>query len=197
MNKKRLRQQGMTLLELIVAMLIIGIALAGSVAMIQMANRFGMSAEFQSIAQWQSQNMMDRMRANSFAREAYVFGDSNWNIVDTRNFQYGSEKFKELYDGVKDTLNSEAATAVTCANSSACLPQEIATMDRAFWLRQLAQELPQGLGLIVRVQEEGKPNKAMPGAYAVIIMWRTAAPSEDAQASQDPQVHGVLIPFSI
>ena len=46
--RRQSQQKGMTLLEVLVSMLVIGLALAMSISMIQAANRYGETAEINS-----------------------------------------------------------------------------------------------------------------------------------------------------
>ena len=49
------KQQGMTLLEVVVSMLVVALGLVMSVSMLQTANRFGDTAEYTSFALQESQ----------------------------------------------------------------------------------------------------------------------------------------------
>lgn len=195
---KKIKQKGMSLLEVVVAMLVVGIALSGSLAMIQAANRFGLSAEFTSIAQQHAQSMIDRIRANSIAKKDYAFGSiSSSEITSLRDRTVtGANARHGIYTKVTGQANNKTSQ-VSCTT---CTPQQIAQNDIAFQLSLLSKDLPSGTATIaLDPNEGGNPNK-----FIVIIMWKSAPETTtnltEAQENNNElkaNSYGIAIPFSI
>ena len=71
------KQQGMTLLEVVISMLVVALGLVMSVSMLQTANRFGDTAEYTDFALQKSQLIIDTMRANVVAKDTYIISGIN------------------------------------------------------------------------------------------------------------------------
>lgn len=196
---KKIKQKGMSLLEVVVAMLVVGIALSGSLAMIQAANRFGLSAEFTSIAQQHAQSMIDRIRANSIAKKDYAYGSiSGQEVADLRDRTInGANARHNIYTKVTGQANNKTSQ-VSC--TTACTPQQIAQNDIAFQLSLLSKDLPSGTATIaLDPNEGGNPNK-----FIVIIMWKSAPETttnlndtQEKDSKLKTNSYGIAIPFSI
>lgn len=184
---RRSKQKGMSLLEVVVAMLVIGIALAGSIAMIQSSNRYGLSAAFTSIAQQQAQTIINQMRANNVARDTYlVYGATN--KAANNEPQYN---FETLYDNnliAQNTSNFKSKKGAACP--SPCdvkqAAKQMAINEMATWLTSLEQELPQGIGYVQKTPNEN---------YMVYVMWKASEAKSDEEVKL--KTYGIAVPFSI
>lgn len=169
-NKWKPKQNGMTLIEVLVSMLIIGLALAMSISMIQTANRFGESAEFSSSALRQAQNIIDKIRANKAAADKYEFlGGLTLKATDT---------FSDLY-------KVDMAKIPTC--SASCTPAEkVASEDLQQWRANLAELLPGGKGIIRRINDR---------RFDIVVMWHYNL--EYAELKDDSDAQGVRLDFAL
>ena len=123
MNKKRL-QKGSTLIEVMVASLILGIGLLGVISLQVKGTNSGQRAGFGTEAQILAQDMADRIMA-------YGFGSVGNNAGD--------------YAG---TNTDSAPTAIDC--SAGCTAAEAVTFDQAAWAALMADSaLPRGRGEVV------------------------------------------------
>lgn len=114
------RNRGFTLLEVLVALLVLSIGLLGLAALTTLGLRFNNSAYARSQATLLAYDIVDRMRANSDAAQtttSYVidFGES----VANQNCE-----------------------------TSACAPAQMALYDLGKWKTTLAQALPKGDGSV-------------------------------------------------
>lgn len=207
---KKIKQKGMSLLEVVVAMLVVGIALSGSLAMIQAANRFGLSAEFTSIGQQHAQSMIDRIRANQFEiakkdNKTYVMSNLKFTDAQLQSLQdrtiTGANAREALYTSIQTAANTYKKTSESCANAAKCESHEIAANDISFQLKLLLQELPQGIMAIGQQSDNGVER---PGKYVVIVMWKSASEtpspaSSESGSTSEPRLntYGIAIPFSI
>ncbi|MCW8944123.1 MAG: type IV pilus modification protein PilV [Sedimenticola sp.] len=116
------RQSGMTLLEVLIALLVISVGLLGmaglQVAGIKMTN----DAYYRSQATWLAYDVYDRMRANLD------------QAANTNNYRI--------------SLTDSAPTASNCATTS-CTAAQMVDYDLAAWKNTLAAKLPQGNGEIL------------------------------------------------
>ena len=185
----RRRQKGMTMLEVVVSMLVIGLGLAMSISMIQTANRFGNSAEFSHSALEQAQAIIDKMRANSAAAPTYGYigtavitptTDSNYDAM------YNAVANQSTYDtGISD-LVVECFTGISaddCASVGA-----IAKADMKAWSESLRELLPGGRGLI-NIRNVNNTN-----IFDVIVMWRNSA---ETDSDQNSSAQGIRVSFTL
>ncbi len=171
-------QKGMTMLEVLVAMLVIGLALVTGISMLQTANRYGDSAEFSAIASQQSQSIIDKIRANSVSASAYLFPESVPTTAD----------YSTLYPQV-DTSNIPASIACKTTAPAICATGEsVAKQDMQQWEDTLAQQLPNGRGAIRRVGFGTD-------TYEVIVMWHYNPESEPTGPT--PAAHGITVRFTL
>lgn len=179
------RQHGMTLLEVLVSMLVIGLALAMSISMIQTANRYGETAEYTAAALQRAQSIIDKMRANNVAAPAYVFDGgakgTNYNAL------YGKLDMGKIPNDLKCQIEGVASTAPALVNCNNYLEQ--AKQDMVSWSNELQQNLPGGKGMIRR---NGS-------GYEIIVMWNYVPESEAAQASaaSSDLANGITVRFSL
>ncbi|HXE78970.1 MAG TPA: type IV pilus modification protein PilV [Rhodanobacter sp.] len=110
------RQRGVSLIEVLVAVMIFSIGLVGLAGLLIMATRSNQAAYLRTQVTFLAHNMADRMSANPMA----------------------------VWDGSYNSTGYPVATTVTtkCDNSSPCTPDDLATHDMQMWSSQLAAFLP-------------------------------------------------------
>ncbi len=123
----RLRQGGASLLEVLIAVLIMSFGLLALGGLAAASVQYSKMAQYQTIGTQLAGDYGDRMRGNvdGFAAAAY-------------------DK-KDVY-----SASATLVTVPTCAVSTACTPAEIASIDRAEWINSLKQRLPGGDAYIER-----------------------------------------------
>jgi len=109
------RQRGVSLIEVMMAVLIFSVGLIGLASLMVMSTRSNHAAYLRTQVTFLASNMADRMSANPEAvwRESY---DSNAYPV--------------------------AAATVGCGSGAACTPAELAVHDQQLWSSQLRTFLP-------------------------------------------------------
>lgn len=70
----RYRESGMTLLEVLISMLVVGTGLAMTISMLYASNRYGNAAEYRAIAINDMRSIIDSMRANKLGAIVYTGG---------------------------------------------------------------------------------------------------------------------------
>lgn len=172
------QQKGMTLIEVLVSMLVIGLALAMSISMIQTANRYGASAEYSAAGLQQAQSIIDKMRANKIGAPAYLFasGASAGGSYDAW-YKVDMEKIpNDLVCGDDDQCKGVLA---------------VAKADMEQWKVALESLLPGGKGVI-------RETAAGSGSYQVIVMWKYNPESEARNAEgNNPDANGITVNFSL
>lgn len=173
------RQQGMTLLEIVVSMLIVALGLAMSVSMIQTANRFGDTAEYTAFAQQKSQFIIDAMRANNIARDTYLLNqdraDPNVKILD----------YKQLYDSLSGIYDvGDITSYLKCKTSNCTEAEKTAKEDMQAWVNAI-RTLPGGRGII----------RQSDGQYEIVVMWSHV--SETSQSNAAVPVQGTRVWFTL
>ena len=134
MNPTRIRdgaQRGFTLLEVLIAIVIVSIGLLGVAAMQASTLKNAGSSKYRSAAITMTSDMSDRLRANLEG-------------VMTGNFVVGSG-----YNRPRTTLTDTAYTTPKAAcRSSGCVPADMVLDDLASWQARLAATLPRGAGVV-------------------------------------------------
>ena len=120
-----LRQQGLTLIEVMIALAVFSFGLLALAALMASGLKYNTSALHRSYATSQAYDMADRMRANSQGLE---FGYYN-NL------------------GASSTLPNCVSFVSEC-ESTECLPQAMALYDARQWNNYNACLLPQGSGTV-------------------------------------------------
>ncbi|MCO5975943.1 type IV pilus modification protein PilV [Ideonella oryzae] len=119
------RVRGATLVEVLVAILIVSIGMLAMAGLLGNATRFGKTAEFRAIATLLASDMADRMRANFGAPAGAVYAKVTPSI---------------LAKGIP--------AAADCVNPDVCTQTEMAAQDVAAWEAALFKALPSGTGYI-------------------------------------------------
>lgn len=118
----RRRVAGASLIEVLVAILVVSLGILAMAGLLGVATRFGKTTEFRSVATLLAADMADRMRANYTGRANYFLNNA--------------------------TLALGAPAAVACANPAACTAAEMSAVDLAAWQATLYKSLPNGTGYI-------------------------------------------------
>lgn len=126
-------QLGFNLIEVMIALLVLSIGLAGVAALLTTGMRTTGIANFSSLTTTHIQTGVEMMRANL---DAYMAG---WYA--------GSNTSSDSYDNVE------------CTGSSGCTSEEQAANDYASWRERIAASLPDGRGYICMdsTPEDGQP----------------------------------------
>lgn len=113
---KRSPQRGVSLIEVLVAVMIFSIGLVGLAGLLIMATHSNQAAYLRTQATFMAHNMADRMGANPVA----------------------------VWDGSYNSSGYPVATSVTtaCDSTSPCTPDDVAAHDMQMWSTQLAAFLP-------------------------------------------------------
>ena len=120
---RRHENNGFSLLEVLIALLVLSIGLIGLAGMLVVSVRTNHSAYLRTQASFLAQSMADRMRAN-------VLGV--WKVA---------------YDGTYNA-STGGSTTTTCLNTTLCGYAGVATRDGLIWSNQLASFLPNPTGTI-------------------------------------------------
>ena len=179
------KQKGMSLIEVLVSMLVVGLALVTSISMIQSANRFGNSAEYSSSALIQAQAIIDKVRANKIGVDSYIFTSGvTAGEIDTAVLTFN---YDVIFNKIKmaDIPNSLAAT---CSRTP-CTPESVSTArtDMIQWAENLDETLPEGKGILRLID-------ANRGSYEVVVMWRNIA---ETDANPVASAQGIHLRFSL
>lgn len=116
-----MKSQGFTLIEILVAMLVLSIGFLGLAGLQATSMRNNNSANLRSIASLQVYDMVDRMRSNPVG----------------------------VSQGSYNNLNGIPNNAPSCGIGANCNPASIAQMDTAEWNSTNANLLPSGQGTVV------------------------------------------------
>ncbi len=121
------QEEGFTLLEVLVSVLVFSFGLLGIAGMMTISVRNNHNGYLRSQANFLAENMMDRMRANPTAL---------WN---------------DWYAG------QAATGATVCDLAAPCTFQDLAAFDMEQWAQSLQVSLPNGIGNIACVSNEALP----------------------------------------
>ena len=117
---RHIRQSGFTMVEVLVALVVLAIGLLGIAALYLNSLQSGRTAIYRTQAVNLASDLADRIRANRTARTAY------------------------------DTLFADAEVAVAgCDTTGGCIDTDLASTDLARWKGTLGQLLPNGQGQVV------------------------------------------------
>lgn len=156
------RVRGITLIEVLVAVLVLGIGLLGVASLQSRGLRMNMNSHVRGQATILAQDMLERMRANPDAFEAGDYDSSGGagNAGDSGDY---------------DTCNPD-----TAPGGGGCDPATMASSDLHAWSDALDDRLPQGEGVVCvdSTPEDGSRPSAgdaeCDGAgdvYAVKVWW--------------------------
>jgi len=118
------KQKGFSLLEVMIAMVILSIGLLGLAGLMAQSTQFNNSAQYRTQATYLAYDMLDRMRANPTEAR-----DPNLNY----NMNFG------------ETPGTTTCFATTCSSS------QLATADKDQWLSSVQDLLPGGDGKVTHI----------------------------------------------
>lgn len=121
-------QEGLSLLEVMIAVAVFSIGLLGTAGMLITAARANQSAYLRTQATFLANNMAERMRANPIGV---------WN---------------DAYNG---TDYPERTRPPECGSGQSCSPAEVARRDRSLWSDMLRSHLPGVAGSIIHCDKSG------------------------------------------
>jgi type IV pilus assembly protein PilV len=120
--QRQRKQDGFTLLEVLIALLVLSIGLLGLAALQTIGLRSSQMANMRTVATQKAYDISDRMRANQAG-------------LDAENY----------VQAVTDTVTVPEVNCIT----TACTPAQMATFDLASWLNEVIR-LPGGRGGVAR-----------------------------------------------
>ncbi len=163
--KLRKSQQGSSLIEVLITMLIVAVGLLGAGGMQIASTRYQQTAFMRSQAIVQAQFIAEKIRANN----AVV-----WNAAAPDNEKYLAP---DSY-AAAGTLPTDPACGMT--SGSTCTGRQAAIKDLRDW-RQSVAALPGGRGSIVAITSGGATDQM---ARTVVVMWQEKQDNEvDANAA--------------
>lgn len=126
-NSKRTRQDGMTLVEVLVTLVILAFSLLGIAGMLMFSNKANNSSYAKQQAVQCVYDIFDRIRANSTSA---INGNYNINNIGS--------------NGIPTTVS----TPSPLCDASVCTPTQMAAYDTWYWLNYDVSKLPSGSGSI-------------------------------------------------
>lgn len=143
----RHRSRGASLVEVLVAIVVLSVALVGAAGVQMQSMKLGQVSQQRATAVQQASALIERMRANVAAAAAspspYVF-DAQYANIPQAMIDMGT---------------------IPACTAGACSPQDLAKNQLHGWLTGLAQTIPGGRGNVTRLTNvDGAP-------YAVTVMW--------------------------
>jgi type IV pilus assembly protein PilV len=155
---------GVSLIEVLVAMLVVSMGVLAVAGLLATASRYGKTSEYRAVATLLASDIVDRIRANKPALKPGAGGDvAAYNMV--ADYESWSEKPAD-FDG--------------CALADSCTPAEIALQDRAEWGQAVFNSLPGGAAFVQLTDDPA----AIPAAD-VWIAWIDPDASEDEAKADD------------
>jgi type IV pilus assembly protein PilV len=139
---------GFTLVEVLVALLILGVGILGTAALLTASLRTERSALLHTHAANLVEDLAQRIRANAGAGAAYDLS------------------------GYVSTPVSRACAAFGTSAGRNCTPAELAEDDLAQWLASLAATLPIGSPPLARVEYLGGAIRNDPDRYRISVSWQ-------------------------
>jgi len=153
---KRRVTAGFSLLEVLIALVILSVGLLGIAALISTALKSNGSAYMRTQATALAYNIIDRMRANLPAADL------------------GS------YDTPMPAAPSAATSSPTTCTGAPCASAALASYDIAQWEYDLKTQLPQGMGAIAATTAGGIV------AVTVTVLWNDSRAHDSLQKSGAP-----------
>lgn len=153
MKQIKLNSSGFTLLEVMIALLVLSMGLAGIASLLTTGMRSTSTANLRSIAITHSQSGAEMMRANLEAyQDAWYVGDNT---------------------------TGEPSGQSTCGGTNGCSGEEQANNDYVAWRAKITETMPDGRGYIC---VDSSPDDGQPGGLGcdnigntvIKIFWRDA-----------------------
>lgn len=157
--------RGFTLVEVLVALLVLAFGLLGAASLQTFAMRNTHSADSRSVALYLAYDIIDRIHANAYSC-----------TQGSAHPAAGSSGFPgDCYDLVSTPASynnfSASPPASTCFGSSVtCTPAQLAAADLWSWQQNVAAQLPGGEGVVCNdnTPADGQPSWANGGAHSAL-----------------------------
>ncbi len=152
-------QQGATLIEALVTMLVVAIGLLGVAALLLASTRFQQTSTFRTEAIQQMDFIVEKMRVNN-------------TVLSTASLAAAQANPEGAYlaaDAYGDAASLPANPGCGLSLQPACTAAQAAQRDLREWRESLDQALPGGRGAIFPVVAGGATE---PNARRVVVMWR-------------------------
>lgn len=153
------RQQGATLIETLVTMVVVALGLLGVASLLLASTRFQQTSTFRTEAIQQMDFIVEKMRVNNF-------------VLSTANLAAAIAAPETAYlaaDAYADADGLPADPACGLGGLPVCTPAQAAQRDLREWRESLDQALPGGRGAIFPVAAGGATE---PNTRRVVVMWR-------------------------
>lgn len=165
-------QQGMSLLEVLVSIIIIAIGMLGIASMLLISNQANNSSYMKQQAIQNIYNIFDKIKANS---QAAINGNYNISNISASG------------------PTSVSTPSVQC-NAAACTPAQLATYDTWVWLTKDLARLPSGCGSITTAPSAVAGNTVV----TVTVQWNDSpAQSSVGASSQASAVNANFVQIQI
>ncbi|WP_341678970.1 type IV pilus modification protein PilV [Niveibacterium sp. SC-1] len=161
MNRYQLRriQRGITMIENMVALLLLSFALLGLAGLLSRTLGRNNESAFHSLAAVEAQDIAERMRTNTIA-----YGDG----VSANTY------VAALSSVSSSTIVGTCSQSATNATPTSCTAAQLAADDAGAWRQRLAEEFPSGTGVVCLDDASGfddgtVANPACSGSGIVVI----------------------------
>ena len=136
------RQSGFTLIEVMVAIVILSFGLLGVAGMMVKGIQFTHSAQQRSVGTLLAYDMIDRMRSNQagVALADIPAGGGNYNRATSNVSAVGSPYI----------ISKPACVGATAAPTGTCSAGDMADQDSSEWQQAIAARLGNGVGIVCR-----------------------------------------------
>jgi type IV pilus assembly protein PilV len=148
------KQRGVTLVEVLTAVVILSVGLLGVAALSLTSARTNQNAAIRSTATMLISDFVDRMRANAHGLK------------------------NGAYDNIAANTAGSAPSVTSCATGSVCSASAMAQFDAAQWQARIVDLLPQGTGAVTCV---GAATGSM-RQCTITVTWRESAGARETQA---------------
>lgn len=148
-NMTHKKQNGFTLVEVMVAMVVFSVGLLGLAGLQSLGMTNNQTAYFRTVAMQHAYNMTDRMRNNVAAVNA-----GTYNIA-----------------AIGPLAVPPVVLGTTNCITNTCNSGDMASFDIFEWQANIAAELPQGRGSITAVPLPSPPAAAGAQQFVVCVMW--------------------------
>ena len=139
----RVREAGFSLVEVLVAMIVVSMGILALAALLQAATRYSKMGELRATATLLASDIADRIRANPIGGEA---GTGGYDFTDM------------------DAASPPVPLPAPCSSEAPCGPSELAQLDLADWSARLHATLPQGAARI-------RSHPGHPPAHGYVDVW--------------------------
>lgn len=137
------RQRGVSLIEVLVAILIVSMGVMAMAGLLAASTRLGKASEYRATASLLAADIADRMKANICGARGRFVSPSGATVC-------GTAPAAGSYDQTTAFVIPAPAPGAdpACAVAKACTPAEMAALDLAQWNRAVYYGLPNGMGYV-------------------------------------------------